>query len=89
MKKPIVIYDSLNRLVWISGQKRTKGKEGVYGKDAKRFTSNTQARAYAIRLAKERQGKVFDKYYEKYLPSKTKRKPKSRSPFDFGGYLRL
>lgn len=81
MSKPIVIYDSLNKLVWVDRQRKTTGKEGIYGKDARRFSNNSQARAYAIKLAKEKQGKVYDKYFEKYLPSKTKRKPRVQRGF--------
>lgn len=77
-----IIYDSMNKLVWIEGQRKTKGKEGVYGKDAKRFSNNSQARAYAIKLAKEKQGKVYDKYFGKYIPIQKKRESTSTNMFD-------
>ena len=80
MAKKTIIYDSMNRLVWVEGQKKTKGTDGTYGKDAKRFKSNTQSRAYALKLAREKGGKVYDKYYGKYI-TKTKKR-KSSGGFD-------
>jgi hypothetical protein len=69
-----VIYDSINRLVWVKNQRSVKSKnpDGIYGKDAKRFKSNVQSRAYAINLAKKMNGRVYDKYYGEYLKRKTK-----------------
>jgi len=66
-----IIYDSMNRLVWVEGEKPETGSKDVtkrhYGHSAKRFESNVQARAYAIKLAKLNNGRVYDKYYGKYI----------------------
>ena len=71
-----VIYDSLNRLVWVQGQKSIKKTgAGFYGKDAKRFSNNNAARSYAIRLAKSRKEKgIYDRYYGKNIPIKRNKK---------------
>jgi len=85
----VVIYDSMNKLVWIDGQ--SKSKTGTrtqknYGRDAKNFSNNSQARAYAIRLGKEKGMKVYDKYFGKTLVVKKQiqRKPKNPFDIDFG-----
>ena len=75
MVKKMVIYDSLNRLVWVPGQRKAGSMRSVkfYGKDAKEFKSNVQARAYALRLAKSKKVRVYDKFYGGYLrPNKPK-----------------
>lgn len=60
-----VVYDSVNKLVWDEKDpKMSKTGFGVFGKSAKRFKSNVEARAYAIKLAKRNNDDSFyDKYY--------------------------
>lgn len=89
VKKPVIIYDSMNRLVWVEGQPRygPKGSNAdtrVYGKDAKRFQSNSQARAYAIKLANQQKGRVYDKYFGKYLEANTWSGEKKQQEPGFG-----
>jgi len=73
VKKKMVLYDSMNRLVWVPGQRKAGSGVKFYGKDAKEFKSNVQARAYAIKLAKSKKVRVYDKFYGGYLrPNKPK-----------------
>jgi hypothetical protein len=69
--KDAIIYDSVNRIVWHTGQ-TGKGKTAkqVFGKDYKKFGSNVQARSYAIKLGKKNNLDVYDKYYGTYLQNK-------------------
>lgn len=78
-----VVYDSMNRIVWVSGQGSSKGKTNkqIYGKDYRKFSSNVQARAYAIRLAKSKGLHVYDKYYGEALKATPRKRPRQRRPF--------
>lgn len=86
-KKPVIIYDYLNKLVWVDGQpgtkEKTKGGKPTtkyhYGKDAKRFKSNVQARSYALTLGKRYEGRVYDRSAGKYLKFKSKKKTTLKS----------
>ncbi len=82
VKKKIIIYDSLNKIAWVdrqrgTGKKTKSGKptdKGVYGKDARRFKSNVQTRAHAMKLSRKYNGRVYDKYFGEYLKTKRSKK---------------
>lgn len=77
-----VIYDSMNTQVWFEGDKSTgrkKTAKEVFGKNYKKFKSNVQARAYAIRLGKKLNVPVYDRYYGENLTRKQKVKNKLSS----------
>lgn len=89
--KKAVIYDSLNKLVWIDGEKpikNGKGEEKWYGKFARRFTNNHQARSYAISLGKKLAMPIFDKYFGEYLTLHERKetlKQERKEHSNFGG----
>jgi len=62
-----IIYDSMNTQVWDMSEPsfgKQKTRKEIYGKSHRKFKSNVQARAYAIKLAKKKnQHAFFDKYY--------------------------
>jgi len=75
----------MNKLVWINGQRGFKGgnsDQEVYGKNAKRFPNNSRARAYAIKLGREKGIKVYDRGNNKFISTKKARPVKRKNPFD-------
>lgn len=83
-KQVVIIWDSINNLVWVDGQKGLGGEsdKGVYGKDARRFKAGfKEQKEYALKLAKKYDGVVYDRYYGVYLNSKEKTRGYRKSAF--------